>query len=108
DVSPNYLIQYQNGNFQTNTGAFLGYMISDVYQSRDRPSKIILGAWYRLQDSFIFNVGLVSKNFDFAFSYDINTSSLGRFTGSTGSYEISLKFRLIKQDSFRRFSSPLI
>lgn len=107
-VSPNYLVQYQQAAFQTNTGAYLGYMISDIYDSRDRPTKVIIGAWYRLHDSFIFNAGLSSKHFNIAFSYDVNTSSLGRYVGGTGAYEISLAVKLIKQQQFRRFSSPLI
>lgn len=107
-ISPNYLIQYQNGVFQTNTGAYFGYLLSDVYNSRERPTKITFGAWYRLKDSYIFSAGVSSKNLNLAFSYDINSTSFGRFVNGAGAYEISLAFKLLKKQSYRRFSSPLI
>jgi type IX secretion system PorP/SprF family membrane protein len=109
EVSPNYLIQYQDHNFQVNVGSYVAYYLQPVTMRRSSKSrKVIFGAWYRLQDAFIFSSGFSTAAWNIGFSYDTNVSSFGRNLGSASAYEISLAYKIIIQKDFKRFSSPLI
>ena len=63
-ISPNILYTYQNGFVQLNLGIYYKYSI------------FTLGAWWREGDSFILTTGIEMDRFNFAYSYDITTSSL--------------------------------
>jgi type IX secretion system PorP/SprF family membrane protein len=108
EVSPNYLIQYQDRNFQINAGAYLSYYIHPPHLHNSKSTKVIVGAWYRLKDAFILSVGFSNKSWNFGFSYDTNVSSFGRNLGFANAYEISLAYKISVNKGFRRFSSPLI
>lgn len=108
EVSPNYLIQYQNQNFQVNVGAYVSYYINPLKLNSSKNTKIMIGAWYRLQDAFILSLGFSSKSWNFGFSYDTNVSSFGRNLGFASTYEVSLAYKIVLDKGFKRFSSPLI
>lgn len=108
EVSPNYLIQYQNNNFQVNFGTYVSYYIHPPHLHNSKSTKVTVGAWYRLQDAFILSTGVSNKSWNFGFSYDTNVSSLGRNLGFASTYEVSLAYKIVVDKGFKRFSSPLI
>lgn len=75
-ISPNYIIQLQGTEFQTNVGAYSSYTLFS--RSRNRQTKVILGLWYRLMDSFIISAGIKTSNLEIGLSYDQNASALSR------------------------------
>lgn len=108
ELSPNYLIQYQNRNFQVNIGSYFGYYLQPPHLIKSKSTKVMVGVWYRLRDSFIISTGFSNKTWNFGFSYDANVSSLGRNLGYASAYEVSLAYKIIVNKGFKRFSSPLI
>lgn len=108
ELSPNYLIQYQNQNFQVNVGSYFGYYIHPPHLHKSKSTKVMIGVWYRLRDSFIISTGFSNKSWNFGFSYDANVASLGRNLGYASAYEVSLAYKIIVNKGFKRFSSPLI
>jgi len=108
ELSPNYLVQYQNQNWQVNMGAYMSYYIHPPHLHDSKSTKVMVGVWYRLQDAFILSTGFSNKNWNFGFSYDTNVSSLGRNFGYASAYELSLAYKIVVNKGFRRFSSPLI
>lgn len=108
EVSPNYLVQYQNQNFQVNAGAYVSYYLQPPHLHNSKSTKVMVGVWYRLQDSFILSTGFSNTNWNFGFSYDTNVSSMGRSLGNASAYEVSLAYKIVVQKGFRKFSSPLI
>jgi len=108
EVSPNYLVQYQNQNFQVNVGTYLSYYLQPPHLHNSKSTKVLVGVWYRLQDSFILSSGFSNTNWNFGFSYDTNISSMGRNLGNASAYEVSLAYKIVLQKGFRKFSSPLI
>jgi type IX secretion system PorP/SprF family membrane protein len=108
EISPNYLVQYQQENLQINVGAYFGFFVHPPHLHRSKNTKITIGAWYRLQDAFILSTGFSNKSWNFGFSYDANVSSLSRNLGFGSAYEISLAYKIVVDKGFKRFSSPLI
>lgn len=108
EVSPNYLVQYQNSSFQVNVGTYLSYYIKAPHLHYSKSTKVLVGAWYRLQDAFILSAGFSNTNWNFGLSYDTNISSMGRNLGYASAYEVSLAYKIVVQKGFRKFSSPLI
>lgn len=109
DVSPNYLIQYQEGSFQINAGVYIGYsVINAAPSSRTGNLKVLLGVWYRLQDAIILSTGLSNAIWNVGVSYDSNVFSLSKAFGYGSAYEISLGYKISNKNGFKRFSSPLI
>jgi type IX secretion system PorP/SprF family membrane protein len=108
EVSPNYLVQYQDGNFQVNVGTYISYYFHPPHLHNSKSTKVMVGAWYRLQDAFILSAGFSNKSWNLGFSYDSNVSSLGRNFGYASAYELSLAYKIVVDKGFRRFSSPLI
>ncbi|MBL4704747.1 MAG: type IX secretion system membrane protein PorP/SprF [Flavobacteriales bacterium] len=74
-LSPNVLITRQNEFTQVNIGMYL------------RLQELVVGGWYRNNDSSIFLVGVETTKFKFAYSYDLTTS--GMLSKSLGSHELS-------------------
>lgn len=105
---PTALTMYQANLLQLNTGMYLRYraFISPVGLMAN--TDVLLGGWYRLGDAAIAMVGISNEAFTVGFSYDYNASSLRRFTGGRGAYEISLGVRFVKERGRRRFDTPRI
>jgi type IX secretion system PorP/SprF family membrane protein len=108
EISPNYLIQYQNHAYEVNVGAYFSYYLQPPYLQNSQRTKIMVGAWYRLQDAVILSAGISTRSWNFGFSYDNNVSSLTRAFGYASAYEVSLAYKIIVSKGFKRFSSPLI
>ncbi len=52
----------------------------------------VVGTSYRWQDAVIIQVGLKHKTAMYGFSYDVNTSSLQRYTNKNGAFEFSIMY----------------
>jgi type IX secretion system PorP/SprF family membrane protein len=107
DLCPTYLVRTQNDLLQTNTGAYLSYRLSPAH-GRQAETRLIAGGWYRLKDSFILTTGLQTTHFACGFSYDRNVTSLNRYLGNAGAFEISAAYIVPKKNGARRVSTPLI
>lgn len=108
EISPNYLIQYQNHAYELNLGAYFSYYLQPPFLENSQRTKVMVGGWYRLQDAVIISVGISTRTWNFGFSYDNNVSSLTRAFGYANAYEVSLAYKIIVSKGFKRFSSPLI
>jgi type IX secretion system PorP/SprF family membrane protein len=107
EVSPNYLIQYQN-SLQVNVGASAAYSLSEGISKFSKSVKASLGFWYRMQDSFIITTGIGTGAWNMGFSYDANTSSLQRNFQGANAFEFSFAYRIKVAKDVGRFSSPLL
>lgn len=107
NISPNALFMMQNERMQINGGLYLTYLFHEQ-QKFLAPSDVIFGTWYRLDDSFIFSMGLGNNHYTIGFSYDFNSSSLRYHTQGRGAYEISLTLMKIREKTIRRFHTPRI
>ncbi|MCA6074789.1 PorP/SprF family type IX secretion system membrane protein [Fulvivirga sedimenti] len=105
-LTPSALAVYELSDIQLNAGGYLTYSLGSASNASN--AAVILGAWYRLSDSFIVHVGTEIKNFRLAFSYDHNVSSFQRYFGTSGSYEFSIQYRIIRKHQSVYFSTPLI
>lgn len=103
EVSPNYLIQYQN-SMQINIGAYAAHTV----QGSAQDLKISLGVWYRVDDSFIITTGFSTSRWNAGFSYDANTSSFGQNFQGSNAFEVSFQYRIGILKTLRTFSTPLI
>ena len=111
--APTYLWMRQGGHSQINVGAYFNYRSTSNNRRGGRHTKgdatrLSLGGWYRLGDSFIVATGLSRKQLAFAFSYDFNVSTLRQYTRGRGAYEVSMSYRIIRSSALRRFSTPLM
>lgn len=85
DITPNGLYMKQGNAREISAGAYAQYMLNEE-------SDLLFGSNYRVDDSAIAFFGLHLKNMVFGLSYDFNTSSLNRVTGSKGGLELSVSF----------------
>ena len=108
NVSPNAILFYQNAVYQVNTGFYLTYCLKQTNQGVVNSTNLIMGGWYRLQDSFIFSLGLSGSFYTVGFSYDMNSSGLRTYTSGRGAYEVSLTLRKNTKNRIKRFSTPRI
>ena len=90
-ISPNLLYVHQGDNSQVNVGIYTTYYFLNVVDSGIVPNNIELGVWHRIEDSFIFNVGVGNEIYHLGFSYDLNSSNLTQSSSSLRTYEISFK-----------------
>ncbi|MBN4049652.1 PorP/SprF family type IX secretion system membrane protein [Bacteroidales bacterium AH-315-N07] len=86
-LGPNLLLMYQNGAREINIGATLDIAPKE---GPSYNSKLILGTYYRVFDALILMTGLEYENWLFAFSYDVNVSSLRVASNFKGGFEISI------------------
>lgn len=85
DITPNGLYMKQGNAREISAGAYAQYMLNNE-------SDLLFGSNYRVDDSAIAFFGVHIKNMVFGLSYDFNTSSLNRVTGSQGGLELSVSF----------------
>lgn len=104
-ISPNFLILQQNNIRQYDFGSYFTY---NLLGNNQKECHLILGTWYRLQDSFILSVGLNTSQYTVGFSYDSNVSRLRYNASEGGAFEISINYAVSKQKKIRKFSTPLI
>ena len=95
-ISPNIMVTKQNEFTQVNMGLYL------------RMRELVVGGWYRNNDSFIVLAGVETEKFKFAYSYDVSTSGILRQT--LGSHELSYTAYLPckkKQKKVRKLYCPV-
>ncbi len=95
-ISTNFLSLLQDKVNQTNVGSFLSYKLP--FDTKGQMSNLVtrIGAWYRVQDSFIASIEFLTNNLQFGFSYDWNVTSLRYNNRGAGSFEISMGYRFYK------------
>jgi type IX secretion system PorP/SprF family membrane protein len=95
-ISANFLSLLQDKVNQTNIGSFLSYKLP--FDTKGQMSNLVtrIGAWYRVEDSFIASIEFLTNNLQFGFSYDWNVTSLRYNNRGTGSFEISMGYRFFK------------
>jgi type IX secretion system PorP/SprF family membrane protein len=94
--SLNYLSQLQDLVNQTNLGVFYSRLLP--FNTGGKLSNLVarIGAWHRVQDSFIGSIGFATDHLQFGFSYDWNVTSLRYNNRGTGSYEITMAYRFFE------------
>ena len=107
EISPNYLIQYQQ-SLQINVGAYGAYSLPAVTSRSLTELKVSLGMWYRMDDSFILTTGLSTSSWNAGFSYDANSSSFERNFQGANAFELSFAYRIKIGKGIKKFSTPLI
>jgi len=99
DITPNGLYMKQGNAREISAGAYAQMMLNNE-------ADLMFGSNYRVDDAAIAFFGLHIKNMTFGLSYDFNTSSLNRATGSKGGLEISVSFTSKKGISGPNFFCP--
>lgn len=107
ELSPNYVIQHQQST-QINVGAYAAYAMPAITSRRIAELKVSMGAWYRINDSFILTGGLSTSAWSAGFSYDTNSASMERVFPGANAFEISFAYRIRIEKSIKKFSTPLI
>lgn len=107
NISPNILIAMQNGFTQINTGAYFTFLFGDQ-DAKVAPAFVLLGGWYRFNDSYIVSAGFGNAIYTIGLSYDLNNSSLRYNTNGRGAYEISLKLQKPSSNKQIRIYNPLL
>ncbi len=92
-LSANAITLLQDQVNQTNIGSFLSYNMPIATSGQLSNFIARIGAWYRLQDSFIASFEVLTNNIHVGFSYDWNVTSLRYDNRGTGSYEITTSYR---------------
>ena len=108
-LSPNALYMYQGIADELNVGAYFTYKALLMPNRRNlQLQSLTVGAWHRLGDAFIFNLGLATPSLSFGFSYDINAHQLNQQFQGLSTFELSLTYRVITGKGIKRFSTPLM
>ena len=108
-IAPDFLVMMQNQNFQYNIGTSLSYATAGKSGTKFENTGISmrLGTWYRIQDSFVFLIGASNENFDAAVSYDINASADRADIRNQGALELSVAFKIQRDNSLKKIETPL-
>ena len=107
-LSPNAIVALQNGLKQINAGMYASFLLSDNETGFFAHPEFIVGGWYRFGDAMIFNTGFNTNRWTIGFSYDLNNSSLSKYTNSQGAYEISLAIKIPRGIKMKRYATPRI
>ena len=99
-ISPNVVLKYQDEIMQFNAGTYFYYDLksTDIEEGTGAGTSLILGAWYRYGDSFVFAAGISKGNMTFGASYDLRTSTLRHPDIGSGTYEISINYRFKRKN----------
>lgn len=88
------LYQSQGTASYLSAGGGVGYYLGD-----DRGPILNAGLWYWRENGFVPYIGLVYRDFQFGFSYDVTTSKLNEAARKPSSIELSLIFRGAREAS---------
>ncbi len=99
---PGGIFVMQGSLTETVLGSRIRYNLNDAskYTGFIKQSALSLGAYYRLEDAFIFIMEYEYSSFALGISYDINTSNLKDATEGKGGIEISLRY--VNPNPFKR------
>ena len=91
---PNFMYVRQGGAQEINLGSYVKYTLQggSRYTGAKTETAIYFGGWYRFADAFVASVKMDYANFSFAYSYDVNTSSLRTASGTKGGSEFALMY----------------
>ena len=84
--TPNMLLMYQAKATEINVGVMANYTLNKS------DNDVMLGVSYRTKDAVIIHVGFKQGLNVYRLSYDINTSSLSKYTRNRGGYELSVVY----------------
>ena len=84
-IQPNVYYSRQAGSWEAVGGVAALYNVSG-----DGEYTLSAGAYYRLSESMIPQVGLGLRQLQFTFSYDVTASTLKNFTNRRGAFELSI------------------
>ncbi len=84
-LSPNVLYLRQGNAEEKMAGAY-------ATVTANAETELLAGVNYRFKDAVAPFLGLNYKNFVLGFSYDVNTSDLGKAVNGTSSFELSLSY----------------
>lgn len=84
NISPQLIYMSQGENKQVSIGTYLDF---GNFKSK---SKLVIGAWCRLNDSFIFLVGVQEKKYRIGYSFDLGINKLISHSG--GAHELSITY----------------
>tara|TARA_B100000809_G_scaffold152179_1_gene149541 strand:- start:57 stop:1088 length:1032 start_codon:yes stop_codon:yes gene_type:complete len=103
-ISPNLLYVQQGKNSQVNLGVYSTYYFLKNVSNGFTPNNIELGAWYRVEDSFIFTLGVGNDIYHLGVSYDLTNSNLRYSSGGNSTYEISFKLQKPHKKTERHYT----
>lgn len=84
DVTPNFIINSQEGNNNLAIGALVDFNF-------EKESKLTLGTWYRNKDAVSVSVGFEYNVFKLSYSYDVMaTSQLSNSVSAAQTHEVTL------------------
>ena len=107
--SPNFLFQYRDGSRETNVGLYVSYLLAgEETKFRDESHRLTFGAWYKVLNSFIYNIGYENSSLQIGFSYDMNTKFLKYDLGLGSAFEVSARYRFKSKNKKKLFFSPLL
>jgi type IX secretion system PorP/SprF family membrane protein len=108
-IAPDFLVMMQNQNIQYNLGTSVSYTTTAKGGNKFENDGISLrlGTWYRVEDSFVFLIGAGNENFDAAISYDINASQDRTNIRNQGALELSVAYRIVRDNSLKKIETPL-
>jgi type IX secretion system PorP/SprF family membrane protein len=86
-VSLNTIYQNQTSTDYYSIGGALGYNVTGDF---DEPIMVNIGLWYWSKNAVIPFVGMIYKQFQFGFSYDLTISDLNQADQKPTTWEISL------------------
>ena len=106
---PQLLVAYRDAQqYHINVGTYLHYAVTQS-KADEQSLRLLTGAWYRWNDSWVTSAGMSYQNYLLAISYDFNTQPVAVHAFAGGAFEVSLAYRwLRKKDSLRKFSTPMI
>ena len=96
-LKPMLLYMRQQNVTEINFGVLGYYDLSSAYQMKSNRSRssilLIFGASYRYMDAAILQMGIFYSDFEYRFSYDINTSALSEISQGKGGFELSIIYK---------------
>ena len=108
-VTPNALLMRQGNKNHINGGLRFIYNIHNVSNNvlLDK-IRVTAGIGARINDAFIYSIGVGNKMFMLGYSYDMNAGGLGSYTNRVGASEISLILRNPVEHVFNKVDTPRI
>lgn len=88
-LSPNYILMFQGGASEINTG------MSFEYHFNDEPNNMVMGVggWYRFGDAAIISASMEIRKIRLGVAYDFTVSDLRPAANGNGGFELALTYR---------------
>jgi len=99
NISPQLIYMSQGENKQVSIGTYLDF---GKFKSK---SKLVIGVWHRINDSFIFLLGFQDKNYRIGYSFDLGINKLISHSGGAHELSVSYSFEFKKKSKRRKLKS---